>query len=87
MACKPPTSWFYAFLQANRCQILPDVYGWGYAAEQYVTKNMPNIKLKQYKHRIMVLPKSSPCAWAGLGNLGCGDSCYVWVKGRIPDHS
>jgi hypothetical protein len=67
-------------MQANTCEVLPDAYGWAYAAEAYAT-NVLKINLTPYKHRILVLPNGSPCQWAGLGNLGCGDSCYVWVQG------
>jgi hypothetical protein len=70
-------------MQANSCEVLPDVYGWSYAAEDYAT-DVLGIDLTPYKHRILILPNDSPCEWAGLGNLGCGDSCYVWVKGEGP---
>jgi len=37
------------------------------------------INLGLYQHRLYILPGNTNCAWAGLANVGCADSCRAWV--------
>ena len=55
---------------------------WADVANAYVTNTL-NINLKDYKHKIYVIPEGL-CTenWAGLARVGCVfDDCRVWIKG------
>ena len=56
-----------------------EVYGWQEYAANY-SKQM-NIDISAYKQRILLLPsKKLTCPWAGLGSVGCGSYCFVWIN-------
>jgi len=55
-----------------------DAYGW--AAEAEAAAPAAGVDLALYQHRIFVLPSSTSCPWAGLGNVGCGAWCRAWIK-------
>ncbi|TAL61080.1 MAG: hypothetical protein EPN84_08560 [Legionella sp.] len=42
------------------------------------------IKLNLYQHFMFVIPKDVNCNWGGLGHLGCGTSCYTWIRAYEP---
>lgn len=56
-----------------------EIYALTYFVEQYAIKN--RIDLAKYKRKIIVMPYTQSCPWAGLGNIGCGSSCNVWING------
>lgn len=39
--------------------------------------------LNLYSRRILLLPTMYNCGWAGLGSVGCGGSCYVFMNVRM----
>lgn len=39
--------------------------------------------LNLYSRRILLLPTMYNCGWAGLGSMGCGGSCYVFMNVRM----
>jgi hypothetical protein len=38
------------------------------------------VDLSAYQHRMYVLPDATGCTWAGLGYVGCGESCRAWSR-------
>jgi PA14 domain/Gametolysin peptidase M11 len=40
--------------------------------------NAAGINMALYQHRVLILPPSN-CGWAGLGNVGCANSCTSWI--------
>src|SRR6185295_7274647 len=39
------------------------------------------VDLSAYQHRMYLLPPGTTgCTWAGLGYIGCGESCRAWVR-------
>lgn len=54
-----------------------DYYNWAIAADTQAINS--GFDLNDYQHRIYILPENAPCAWAGLGNLGCGSYCRAWT--------
>eukprot|EP00887_Chlorella_sp_A99_P007092 scaffold2.g7092.t1 len=60
-----------------------DYGGWANAADAYLAANSPGLAAR-FKHVVYILPPGGPCAWAGLGSLGCASSgiqCRVWAVG------
>lgn len=55
-----------------------DVYAWAEYAQNYTTSVL-GISLSPFTRRILILPSSTPCQWAGLGSIGCGSYCYTWL--------
>lgn len=41
--------------------------------------------LNLYQHFMFVIPKDVNCNWGGLGHLGCGTTCYTWVRAYEPN--
>jgi hypothetical protein len=37
-------------------------------------------KISEYPRRIFLLPQMN-CEWAGLGTIGCGTECIIWING------
>lgn len=63
---------------ANKCGT-SEIYGWQEYAENITLSR--GIDTKLYQQRIMLLPsKGLRCTWAGLGSVGCGAKCYVWIN-------
>jgi hypothetical protein len=63
---------------ANKCGT-SEIYGWQEYAENVSISR--GIDTKLYQQRIMLLPsKGLRCSWAGLGSVGCGAKCYVWIN-------
>lgn len=58
-----------------------EIYGWPELAEEIVKSR--NIDLRKYKNKIIVMPPNK-CGFGGLAEVGCGDSCYTWIKVCIP---
>lgn len=48
--------------------------------EEYARNN--GISLENFNRRIMIMPSTKNCPWAGLGNVGCGTKCMVWTNGN-----
>ena len=56
-----------------------EIYALANYADQYaITKGIDVAKLKR---RILIMPSTSFCPWAGLANVGCGNSCTAWING------
>lgn len=55
-----------------------EVYGWVEYAENFARSK--GINLDNYVNRILLLPSGANCGWAGLGSVGCGRSCFTWIK-------
>lgn len=36
-----------------------------------------------FKRRILLLPLIPSCQWTGMGTIGCGNSCMIWLNGEI----
>ncbi len=58
-----------------------EIYGWATFVQDYAVEVL-GIDVSQFRHKLFMLPSGLPCAWAGLGTLGCGSSCYTWYNGR-----
>lgn len=56
-----------------------EIYAIIYYVEQHAAKY--GINLSKYKRKILFMPLTQACPWAGLGNIGCGSSCNVWING------
>lgn len=56
-----------------------EVYALMYFVERHAAKY--KIDLTKYKRKILFMPFTQSCPWAGLGNIGCGTSCNVWING------
>lgn len=52
-----------------------------WANEADTAATAAGVRLSLYQHRVYVVPGATDCGWAGLGNVGCGNSCRAWVKG------
>ena len=65
--------------QINYSAASCDYTQWGIAADSAATA--AGIDLSLYSHRLYVLPhkNDTACSWSGLGFLGCGDFCRVWI--------
>eukprot|EP00195_Chlamydomonas_chlamydogama_P013521 CAMPEP_0202890338 /NCGR_PEP_ID=MMETSP1392-20130828/780_1 /ASSEMBLY_ACC=CAM_ASM_000868 /TAXON_ID=225041 /ORGANISM="Chlamydomonas chlamydogama, Strain SAG 11-48b" /LENGTH=657 /DNA_ID=CAMNT_0049573887 /DNA_START=125 /DNA_END=2099 /DNA_ORIENTATION=- len=61
---------------ASQCRI-DEVYGWAEATEEAASRM--GINMNQFQNRILILPNNA-CTWGGLGTVGCGSSCGVWIK-------
>jgi hypothetical protein len=55
-----------------------EFYGWAEYAQAGAMKQ--GVDLTKYRNRILLLPEGINCGWAGLGSVGCGSSCFVWIK-------
>lgn len=55
-----------------------------YTLVNYVEKHAKSvgIPIENFNRRILLLPLNVKCPWAGLGNVGCGSKCMVWLNGN-----
>jgi hypothetical protein len=60
----------------NQCN-MEEMYSLAEYVEEYA--HSQNIDMSKYKSRIILLPKDTPCWWAGLASIGCDRACYVWT--------
>jgi hypothetical protein len=65
----------------NKCDSA-ELYGWMADALKQVAAR--GIDLKKYKRKVLIMPRRK-CGWAGMGTLGCGSSCDVWINGIDPN--
>lgn len=56
-----------------------EIYALMYFVEKHAVQT--GINLAKYKRKILLMPFTQACPWAGLGNIGCGSSCNVWING------
>ena len=57
-----------------------EIYTFLNYAEQHAKS--AGISLDNFNRRILVLPLDLKCPWSGLGNVGCGSKCMVWLNGN-----
>lgn len=58
------------------------LYGIVDYADSYAMNNL-RINVSKFNRRIVMLPSIDTCSWAGLGNVGCGSKCMVWINGLL----
>lgn len=39
------------------------------------------IDLSHYKYFVYAIPREAKCRWAGVGNVGCKNTCFAMIKG------
>lgn len=52
-------------------------------ANDWLKKNRPDIRLKDWPHKIYLVPKGDTCGWGGMGFVGCDADCRVWINGDL----
>ncbi len=55
-----------------------DIQKWAADAESAIVQAGVNTSL--YQHHMFILPPWNSCPWGGVGEVGCGSTCYTWVN-------
>lgn len=59
----------------------PEIYGLWEFAMDWLKVNRPDIRLREFKRKVMLIAGIDKCPWSGLGNVGCGGGhCLAWIN-------